>query len=319
MKHSILLTLILVCQVSFAQTKLNFERIPSMPNEAYAFASSASNQDIFALTGGDDFQRYTSKLQIYDTRVNFWVDIPLKELPITNYSSAVYMEDYHGLLTLGGTQPYGSNVALVEDIRMIDLEDYSITKLGKLPFPARNMGLAKKGNTIYFFGGSTQATPIFTCSNKFFSYDLDLGHLEMLPDMPVAMETDGAIVDGNLYVFGGYDRVSLSKVFKYNLSKKEWTELNPLPKPLSSYEVAQYGKYIILVGDFNNTNQLILYDTENERPEYYKMNFEARHLGASVSGDDLYVYGGVNQSPHYYIRQEAYKLNLKQFIASREQ
>ena len=68
--------------------------------------------------------------------------------------------------------------------------------------------------------------------------------------MPVVMETDGAIVDGHLYVFGGYDRASLSKVFKYKISKKEWTELNLLPKPLSLHEVVQYGKYIILVSDF---------------------------------------------------------------------
>ena len=319
MKHFLLIVLYVHSFICFSQSKLEFEKISPMPNEAYAFASSASDQDLYAITGGDDFQKYTSQLQVYDIQLGSWLNIPIKGMPITNYASAVYMEDYHGLVTLGGTQPYGASVALVEDIRIIDLEDFSVTSLGKLPFPARNMGLVKKGNTIYFFGGSTQATPFFKTSNKFFSYDLDLGHLEMLPDMPVAMETDGAIVNGHLYVFGGYDRASLSKVYKYNISKREWTELNPLPKPLSSHEIVQYGKYIILVSDFNTTNQLIFYDTENERPVYYKMNLEARHLGASVSGDYLYVYGGVNPTPHYYVRQEAYRFNLKEFLARREQ
>ena len=59
------------------------------------------------------------------------------------------MEDYHGLLTLGGIQSYGSSVALLEEIRMVDLEDYSITSLGKLRFLAHNIGLAKKA--ILFF------------------------------------------------------------------------------------------------------------------------------------------------------------------------
>ena len=66
--------------------------------------------------------------------------------------------------------------------------------------------------------------------------------------MPVVMETDGAIVDGHLYVFGGYDE-DVIKIFKCKIGK-EWTELNLLPKPLSLHEVVQYGKYIILVSDF---------------------------------------------------------------------
>lgn len=299
---------------SMAQKKIAFEKLSSMPNESYAIASASSDRDIFALTGGDDFQAFGSELQIYDTKIDLWIKMTLKDLPLSNGLSVVYMEDYHGLITLGGVQPYGSNANLVEKIRMIDLEDYSIMELGVLPEPARHIGTAKKDNTIYFFGGSTKATPTFQCSDQLFSYDLDLGHLEMLPSMPLAMETKGVIMKDQLYVFGGYNNTALSKVFKYDLRLREWTELPSLDKPLSDYAITQYGDYIIIVGDYVRTNQLIVYDTKSNTLKYHKMNIEARKLGASIVGDYLYVYGGYNSLADGYVKQETYRLNIKSFI-----
>lgn len=319
MKNLLIAIWLLSTTVLFSQQKIKFERIKSMPNEAYAFAASSSNRDIYSLAGGDDWNSFTSYLQIYDTKVDLWIKTPLEDLPITSNSSALYMEEYHGIVTLGGTQPYGGDIALVEQIRMVNLDDFSVSVLGPNPEAARNMGLAKDGRTIYFFGGSTQGSPIFKCSNKLFSYDLSTGHLQMLPDMPYAMETEGAVVNGNLYVFGGYNRTSRPNVYKFNIKDNEWTELDPLDKPLSNYSITQFEKYIILVGDHTLNDQMIIYDTESEKAEYYKMkNVRARSLGAAVSGEHLYVYGGINPRPRY-VRVETYRFNIKEFLESRAQ
>lgn len=300
----------------FPQKRLKFEKLSPMINEAYGFAYGGSEDKAYALTGGDDAFNYSSVLQVYYTKLDTWTGAILDKVPLMNFGSSIFMPNYNGLVLLGGTRPYGSSVVLNEKIRMLNLDDNSIIDLGELPYPARNMGLAKEGNTIYFFGGSTQATPRFVCSNKLFSYDMAKGHLEELTDMPMPMETQGAIVNGNLYAIGGYDQVALTGVHKYNLNSKEWTTLEPLRSPLSNTAVVQHDRFIIMVGDFVKTNQLLVYDTETDKRHYFKMNFKGRFLGASIIGDHLYVYGGLVPSPSYYVKRETYRIQVSDIIMS---
>ncbi|WP_420386601.1 Kelch repeat-containing protein [Roseivirga sp.] len=328
MKTIISFCLMLCSVLLVAQKKLTFEKLSDMSNEAFAFGYSASDQDIFALTGGDDVSKYTTFLQTYDSRFDFWMATPIKDLPLMNYSSAAYMEAYDGLLILGGTQPYGSSVALVDKIRMLNLEDQTISILGPLPEPAKNMGLAIEGSKAYFFGGSKSmfrnslGSVSYECSNKLFVYDLKVGHLEMLPDMPQAMETKGGIANGKLYTFGGFDGNARSDVWQYDIEARSWTKLPSLEKPVSAYALAQYEHYFILVGDYYDANQLIVYNTETHAAEYFKMNVAGRHMGASVIGSDLYIYGGVNgqlQQPNGFVKSELYKIGVRELIKSLEQ
>ena len=155
-------------------------------------------------------------------------------------------------------------------------------------------------------------------SNKFFAYDLAIGHMEMLPDLPKAMETDGGIVDGNLYVFGGFDGSNLSDIWKYDIQKRMWQELEPFESPVSFYALTQYKHYFILVGNFYNGNQLIVYDTQSESAEYFKMNFNGRQMGASVVGEHLYVYGGYVPPPNHFIRNDLYRISVSELFKSKE-
>lgn len=325
MKSRLILLCLFLPLFTKAQQKLEFEKMSPMLNEGFAFGYAESDQDIFALTGGDDFMNYNSFLQTYDTRLDLWIAQEIKGLPIIKYASAAYLKTYNGLLLLGGTRPFGRDIAKVEKIRLLSLDDFSITVLGNLPEPARRMGLAMDGNKAYFFGGSTGmstgslGTRYFNGSNKFFVYDLEVGHLEMLPDLPKAMETDGGIVDGNLYVFGGFDGAPLSGIWKYNIEQRLWQELAPFARSVSSYALTQYKHYFILVGDFYNGNQLIVYDTQMESAEYFKMNFSGSQMGASVVGDHLYVYGGKVPPPNPLIRSDLYRISLSELFKSKEQ
>ncbi len=316
---------LLCCTLLSAQKKLIFEKMAIMPNEAYAFGYTQSADEIYAFGGGEDFKRFSSYLHIYDTRSEIWITNEIKEIPLTKYASSVYLEAYKGILVLGGTRPYGTSVGLVDEIRMINPDDFKVTTLGTLPEPAKDMGIANDGKKVYFFGGSTRmernmfGTANFQFSKKFFVYDLEVGHMEMLPDLPKAMETNGGIVDGNLYVFGGFNRNPLTSIWQYNLKEKTWTELEPFDRPVSSYALAQYGRYFILAGDFYDGNQLIVYDTRNRKAEYFKTNFAGRHMGASVMGEYLHVYGGFSNNKDNFIKHDHYRISIKNLIESLDQ
>ena len=46
------------------------------------------------------------------------------------------------------------------------------------------------------------------------------------------------------------------------------------------------------------------------------MNVTGRYLGAAISGDYLYVYGGVVPSPEFYIKQETHRIKVDEIIES---
>lgn len=315
-KALVILLTVALSHAATAQQKLQFEKLSPMLNEAFGFAFAGSEDKAFALTGGDDAFNFTSVLQTYYTKLDTWTGTKVDNLPFMNFGSATYMPAYNGVIFLGGITPYGSSIRVNKDIRMLNLDDNSITELGELPIAAKNMGLARADNTIYIFGGSVQATPRFVCSDKVFSYDLKSGHLEQLPDMPIPQEASGAIIEGKLFILGGYDQNALTSVYQYDLEEQEWSTLAPLETPLSNYSLVQYEHYLILVGDYVKTNQILVYDTRNDKRHYLKMNLNGRYLGAAVVDEHLYIYGGVVPSPNYYIKNETYRIALQDILAA---
>ena len=132
--------------------------------------------------------------------------------------------------------------------------------------------------------------------------------------MPRGMETDGGIIDGNLYLFGGFDGKALRWVYKYNIEEQRWTKIKSLKKPLSDYALVQYGQYFIMVGDYSRNNQLIVYDTKTESATYFKTNLQGRRFGASIIEDNLYVFGGIN-SQLGSLKQQHFKLPVSRLLA----
>ena len=284
----------------FGQNKLKFDILAPMPQGTIAFGYAHSTDNLFAI-GGINFNKgYSSNLQVFDIETNEWLNISLENLPKQRYSSAIYIDDYKGIVLAGGiSQKYrGNAVKVIDEFRIIYLEQLNIELLGTIPNPAKNLGMAHNGDKVYMFGGSTNVRQSingsvnYTFSNKFYSYDLTNGVVDELPELPKAMETKGGIVDGNLYVFGGFDGRSLASVWQYNIAKKSWKELNKLDVTVSAYAIAQYENYFVLLGDYNNGYQVILYDTKTQEATYFLSNIEARHLGAAIMGEYLHVYGG---------------------------
>lgn len=282
----------------FGQQVLDFEILPGLPVGTVAFAYANSQDNLYAIGGETSNKPYTSNLQVYDDKIQKWLKFRLKTLPRQSYSSAVYVEDYKGIVITGGIQQKGNSGVLINEIKIIYSKDLKIDVLGPIPTPAKSIGIAENNNIIYLFGGSTSKRtsamgPInYTFSEKFYAYDLTNGSLSEHPDLPVAMETKGGIINDRLYVFGGFDGKSLSAVWQYEINKKVWTALDKLDVPVSANALVQYEEYFILVGDYVKGSQLILYDTKNNKTVYFDTNVQAKNIGAAVIGDYLHVYGG---------------------------
>ena len=302
-----------------AQSKLVFEKLPPMPVGNASLSTAEGENDIYAIGGTTATQWVSSNLQIFDTKVNLWLQIPLKKLPRFTGGSALYLKEHECILLAGGIMPYGASIALVDSIGAIYPKVRKVRTLGATPEPARNLGLAHYENKVYLFGGSTGTWKnrlgmrYFSFSKKLYCYDLSNGNMMELPDMPRGMETDGGIIDGNLYLFGGFDGKSLRWVYKYNIEEKTWTKIKSLKRPLSEYALVQYGQYFIMVGDYSRNNQLMVYDTKTESTTYFKTNLQGRRYGASIIDDQLYVFGGIDGNLGS-LRQQHYKLSVTSIL-----
>lgn len=283
-----------------AQHLLKFEKLSPLPIGTLAFGYSQSKERIYIIGGATNQDDFNSNLHIYNKKIDQWVNLPLTDFPQAKYSAALYLEEYNSLFVAGGIEEKVNNIVIVERVNLISLDRYQTSSLGRLPYVAKNMKVSRWKNKLLFYGGAKSinvdemGNRSFTFTDQVFSYDLKSGTVDHLPNLPVPMETSGGIIDGHLYTFGGFAGSSKTDIWRYDIEAQKWSPLEPFDQSVSANAVARYKNFFVLVGDYRNTDQLILYDTEMQKAYYFKMNLKGHHMGASVLGDDLHIYGGLS-------------------------
>ena len=99
----------------------------------------------------------------------------------------------------------------------ISLLDGSIEFLSENPQPSRAAGISTWQNKIYSFGGSI---PPPNYSNKLYEFDPESDNWAEIAEIPFAGETKGEIIDGKLYIFGGFNGTVSDRIDIYSASKK---------------------------------------------------------------------------------------------------
>lgn len=301
MKFSLLLTFLLAFSIlrvaSEVPPKLKFEKASPMPFGLFGMAYASDSLKIYLFGGGSTLQKYTSSILCYDTRIGQWLDLTTSNQQNEfRFGRAAYVDNYTSVFIVGGTTNATGTVTKVQDITYYDIPKLKMQSLGPNVLQSKSPGLAVWNDVLYYFGGSTEYDTerdrsIYTSS--FVSYELSTGKVAVLPDLPVAKETDGGIVDGRLYVFGGFSNESSKSIHQYDLSSQKWTEMGNFDEPVSAYALAQYKHFFILVGDYSRMDKLLVYDTENATWKEFKMNLKIRHAAAAVVNGSLHVMGGV--------------------------
>ena len=115
----------------------------------------------------------------------------------------------------------------------------------------------------------------------------------------------GAVVGGQIYVFGGRSLtersqfVPLSSVEVFDPVNNRWSERDPMPYPLYQAGIAVMGRYIYIFGGLTENNgqpidSVLVYDTERELFRVVGCMPEARYaMGAATVGRLIMVMGGV--------------------------
>ncbi len=223
----------------------------------------------------------------YNITFDQWSILPDKLIP-KRWVSAEYIDG--NIYVFNGQKPNG---LMNRKVEVVELLTGKVDILKDNPFPTAYAGSAVWQNKIYVFGGSV--------NNKYYSNKIRLYNIKDdswtdLGEMPEGKQTRGEIIDGILYVFGGYNGIPSSKIHSYNITSNTWEYICDMPLRISANAITKNGSFIYLVGDYNKLSFLGIFNTKTKEFHLIKSNmFGRRHAATDIIGNKLYIYGGNRQ------------------------
>ncbi len=255
-----------------------------LPSPRAATSSANDGEYIYLVNGFSDTSPFTS--EVYKREPNSVWNVLTDQTISKRYASAACVNGK--LYVFNGKTASGTYNNQME---VIDVVTGDITLSTLNPSPARAGGVATYNNEIYSFGGST-ASGVF--SDNVYKFNPVTETWTFVTNMPIAAETKGEIVNGKLYIFGGYSGSGgLNSIHIYDIAGNSWSTAADLPINLSANATAVIGDVIWLVGDYSNQTFLASFDTTTLILSQRNSNMIARrHATAEGLGDDLIIMGG---------------------------
>lgn len=279
------------CSSLVVTEELEFTNMTPMNFKRSGFGSTTDGKNIYAVAGEIGISPYISNsIEKYDISENKWI-LLTEELTPRRYCNAEYVAALNKIYIFNGEYTDDRLSGLIKRIEIFDCTTKEITFGPDVPLPVKNAGSDTWNNKIYFFGGQDS----HGFSDRVFEFDPATGIWKRLPDMPRAKQTSGKIVNGVLYIFGGFDGnpEMIKNISAYNIKESKWTKLGDLPIPISAHAAASDGTRIWLVGCYKDLQFLASYDTKTNKLKMYNSNMVERRFAQSlVLGGKLYVFGG---------------------------
>ncbi len=278
-------------------TTLTFQDLAKMNQARGGFAYSSDSNNIYVSNGFSRNSPLTTEIEKYSVATDTWT-VFAQSLVAKRYSTSAIVGNY--LYIFGGGSVNGS--AGNEKMEVVNLSNGNVTFTTNNPAPADICGAATWHESIYVFGGSSSYYWEFAIwsnySNKLYRFNTSDSTWTELANMPESKETKGAIVNGKLYVLGGYNGTPSNRIDMYDIETNVWKSLGTMPKGVSANAIAVYGTTIFIVGDYTNEKYLASFEVNTGVFNVIQSNMKKRrHAGAAVINGKLYIMGG-NQSSY---------------------
>ncbi len=269
---------------------IEFSSLADMNYAKYGSGYTSDGNNIYSICGGLDEAPWKSRsIEKYDIAFNTWTEIVNNLIP-RRYCSAEFVNSQNKIYIFNG-DTY-TNTTYTDTVEIVDIMTGDLSYSATNPYPVEYGGSAVWNNKIYIFGGSNSSG----YSNRLYEFDPSTESWTRLADMPEAKQTNGEIINGVLYVIGGYSGSTSKRIDAYDIQNSTWTPLGELPDGISAHATISSGKNIWLVGSYDNIKFLGQYNVETNSFTQLTSNMIGRkHCGASIVGDNLYIFGG-NQS-----------------------
>jgi N-acetylneuraminic acid mutarotase len=181
----------------------------------------------------------------------------------------------------------------------LEPENQRWATIATLPTARRGLAVTAVGNWIYAIGGETESGIV----GRVERFDPITKSWEQLADKPLPVtDIEAAVVGGLIFVPGGRlaEGEITSAVEVFDPRSGTWWNVAPLPKALSAYACVAFEGKLYTFGGWDGQNYVdtvFSYDPQrNIWTEGTAMEFPAGLAAAEVSGDAIFIMGGVNNS-----------------------
>ncbi|XP_050420871.1 kelch-like protein 2 [Adelges cooleyi] len=215
------------------------------------------------------------------------------------------------MLSIGGTDESGNDVNLVDelDLKSTSKQWVPTTPLNK---PRTFFEVCTHKQYIYVVGGFNSSGRCFSNSVEYYDTNSKVW-TEIAEPMPTARCRCSAIISNNqLYVFGGANENYLATVECYDIGKKYWKQLDPMPISNSRMAITRILNVIYLIGGYKALRRVLKFDLQHfnwdEMPNMHSGTYDG--TSSVVIGDkDLFVF--VND--YGTLQRERYDAEAKQW------
>jgi N-acetylneuraminic acid mutarotase len=275
---------------TYAQNNLVFRDLATMNLARGLITCATDGNNIYVSNGFSPDVNYTTEIEKYSIASDSW-SIFANSLQGKRFPSSEVIDNnlylFNGLVD---TYPVYNN-----KMEVVNLSNGTVTYSTDNPMPARSSGSAVWNKKIYIFGGSSGSS---VYSDKLQVFDPSNQTWTELANMPEAKETKGEIVDGKLFVIGGYNDTTSSRIDMYDIQNNTWVFIMNMPDGVSSHATTVSGNKIWIVGDYTNLTYLAYFDVSSNEFNVVQSNMTGRrHAGAAAINGKLYIMGG-NQTSY---------------------
>ncbi|MBF4467466.1 kelch repeat-containing protein [Flavobacterium sp. LC2016-12] len=327
------------------KSKLAFNKLSSLKNPIFSFGSCIKDDKIYIVGGSDSYESnalealkakninsedprflqkyldelaaqysstfYKGDLLIYDIKKNSWTSSEAK-FKKRAFNNLNYYNN--NLYVLGGKRvsKNGKFQYLENEIEVFDLDKQNITIDKTYPHQASNAASFTYKDNIIVLGGSIKATEKgqkdFT--NKVHLYNITSGYWYKLPDMPIAKETSGTIIDDKIYLIGGNNGKSLVDIESFDLTTEKWQTEGELFSGYDNPAVTSNNDIIYFFED----RKMCVYDTNSKQLKEYLVELSMKSSAIYFFDNKLYIAGG-NIFINYATAPTAnvYSINIDEF------
>ena len=266
------------------------EELNEMEEGRHGFGYCTDGQYLYVINGSATTSPILfADILRYDIKNDKWTELTDK-LISKRYCSAEYVNG--NIFVFNGTE---TNRRRNDKCEMVDTETGDIKIFTSNPNPVNKGSSAIWRGKIYIFGGGFYEPGLQNLySNAVWEFNPCSGKWKLLTQMPEARQVEGEIVNGVLYLIGGYMGQVSYRIDAYNILTDNWSQLEDAEQRISANATAKNGKFIWLVGSYHYFNLLAVFDTVVKKLYLVNSNILGRkHVGAAIIDDQLYVFGGL--------------------------
>ena len=291
----IFILLFLLSTVALAQSNqpfLKFKKLKDLPHVQEWPASACDGKYIYSINGYAQFDEgVRPDIFKFDPQKGQWT-LLTKKAGYKMQASAVYFPADDHIYVFGGLDA-GAHM-IFQGVQRIDVKTGEVEGLNVHNPMAGYLSCAVGwDNKIYLFGGTEYNKHT---TSALYCFDPATTEFKRLADMPESLETAGAVVNGVIYTFGGYDQFlqrQSKSVNAYDINTNSWKTVANLPQSTSATSVAVEGDLIFVAGSYDEETFLGVYNTRTNKFTQLKSNMEPRRAaGSAIINNTLYLYGG---------------------------